>query len=394
MNTDERNGLPSASKMQRVAACAWSHIAESTCPSGETNEAAESGRKIHAVLGLEAEPETLTAAELETAEMCQRQAEELQAAWQGAEENPHIVVMREQRLWLNKGAFVTVKPHGASRFSGQADLVVFDRANQRALVIDYKTGRGEQTDAVDNAQLASLAVLVANYLDVDDIRVAIVQPWAGKPTVADYSYQSINAAGQWLNDALLKAEHATPQQAVAGEHCKWCRAASNNACVAFAQYTAAVPALLQPESVAAMQAAEQNTVLLNRAMAMPAAELADAIGKLALVAKAIDALKGAAKMRAAIDPEFQQHYTLREKAGRRSIADVGEAFARAAAHGVTAADFTAACSVPMGALKELLAKATGAKGKDLDALNASIVDGITKQGEPILELTKTKTLEA
>ena len=392
--SDERNGLPSASKMQRVTACPWSHKAECMFPPGDTNDAAESGRKIHSVLAFEASADTLTAAEAETAEMCAAAAVAVQAEWQGEAAGEHLTTMREQRLWLHKGNLVMRKPGSAAKFSGQADLIVFDRHNRRALVIDYKTGRGEQTTAVDNAQLASLAVLVSNYLDAETVRVAIVQPWAGKPTVADYGYDDLQTASKWLHDTLLRADNALPEMARAGEHCKWCRAASHNSCVAFRQYTDAVPALIQPESVAAMKPAEQTAVLLDRAMAMPAAELAEAIGKLGLVTKAIDALKDAAKQRAASDPEFQSYFGLREKAGRRSVTDVGVAFARAASYGVSADAFTAKCSISMTNLRELLAKATGSKGKDLDAIESVVIDGITKQSEPTIELSKIKNIEA
>lgn len=384
MNTDERHGLPSASKMDRVANCPWSHKAESFFPAEETNEAANSGTRIHAVLAGAASADTLTVAEQETAEMCARQAEELIAAWKT--EDAHLVTLKEERLWLHKGNLVMRKAGTGATFSGQADLILIDKNERRALVIDYKTGRGEQAEAVDNPQLASLAVLVANYCDCDMVRVALVQPWAGKPTVADYDEDALDRASTWLRDSLRAAEFSVPGQAKAGSWCKWCKAASNNACPAFRRYTEQVPALLQPETVADLSPKEQLQELYGRAMRMPAAELADAIGKLTLVGKAIDALKDAAKERAQNDPEFQQFYTLREKAGRRSICDVGEAFSRSAALGVSAVDFTGACKVPMSAIRDLLGKATGQKGKALDAVVDSVLDGITEQSEPSIEL--------
>lgn len=389
---DERHGLPSASKMDRVANCPWSHKAESLCPSNETNAAAESGTRIHAVLAGAAGADTLTVDEQETAEMCARQAAELIAAWQT--EGAHLVTLKEERLWLHKGSLVMRKAGTGATFSGQADLILVDKNERRALVIDYKTGRGEQAEAVDNPQLASLAVLVANYCDCDMVRVALVQPWAGKPTVADYDEDALDRASTWLRESLHAAEFSVPGQAKAGNHCKWCKAASNNACPAFRSYTDQVPALLKPETVADLSPKEQLQELYGRAMRMPASELADAIGKLTLVGKAIDALKDAAKQRAQDDPEFQQFYTLREKAGRRSISDVGEAFNRASALGVTAGDFTGACKVPMGAIRDLVGKATGQKGKALDAVVDSVLDGITEQSEPTLELKPVKTIEA
>jgi hypothetical protein len=388
MKTDERNGLPSASKMDRVANCPWSHKAELYFPSEETSEAADSGTRIHAVLAGAASMDTLSIAEQETAGMCAKQAEELQAEWET--EGAHLITLKEERLWLHKGGLVMRQPGAAAKFSGQADLIVIDKNERRALVIDYKTGRGEQAEAVDNPQLASLAVLVANLCDCDRVRVALVQPWAGKPTVADYDVDALDRASEWLNNALHAAEFAVPGQARAGDHCKWCKAASNNACNAFRVYTSQVPELLRPDTVEDLSPKEQMQELFARAMRMPAGDLANAISKLTLVNKAIDALKDAAKERAANDPEFQQFYTLREKAGRRSITDVGEAFSRSAALGVSVADFTAACKVPLSSIRELVGKATGQKGKALDAVVDTVLDGIVEQSEPSIELQAQK----
>ena len=73
--------------------------------------------------------------------------------------------------------------------TGQADVIA--RSGNRAIVIDYKTGRGETQPADSNAQLRGLAVLVALWyrskgITLDSVRVAIVAPWQGPPTVADF----------------------------------------------------------------------------------------------------------------------------------------------------------------------------------------------------------------
>lgn len=386
--TDERHGLPSASKMERVANCPPSHKLERLCEPGETNEAAETGRRIHAALAGELDFDALTIAEQETAEMCQQQANALVDEWLAGRSSDEMRVIREQRLWLHKGSLVMTKPHGAAKFSGQADLICV--VDDTAIVIDYKTGRGEQTDAVDNAQLASLAVLVANYCDVNQIRVAIVQPWAGKPTVCDYSEAELLAAESWLQNRLDAERNSIPAQARVGKWCKWCRAAAQNACAAFRNENLQIVEKLTTQTMSELKPVEQSEQLFTAAMHLPAAELAQMMAKLSLVEKAVKAIKEAAKSRAQSDAQFQEFYSLRQKAGRRSIMDVGTTFQRVAAYGVSADDFTAQCSITISAVRELLGKVTQAKGNELDALTEFAIEGLVAQSEPTTELRPLK----
>lgn len=359
---------------------------EQLCGPGKSNDEAASGQRIHAVLAGLADGDTLDAGEKETMEMCEYQAKALVAEWSSGVELS--LSLREHRLWLNKGLFVTSDCHSGSRFSGQADLIVIEPEERRAIVIDYKTGRGDQTEAVDNAQLASLAVLVANYTGVESVRVAIIQPWAGPPTIADYDADALDKAGDWLQDKLREAEHSTPDQANPGPWCKYCRAAETLRCERYrkSQETAIAP--LATADLATMSPADQRQALFERALELPASTLADIIGKMAMLGRMIDAAKAAGKERAQSDPAFQAFYTLKEKAGIRRIRDVGAAFEAASAMGVSAADFTARCKLGIGDLRELLHKATGAKGRELESLLESVLAGNIEQGEPSIELKK------
>ena len=388
MNTqDERHGLPSASKMHRIANCPPSHQMEQLCPKDTGSEEAASGTRIHAVLAGLAGEDTLDAGEKETMEMCERQAKALVAEWSSG---THSMTLREKRLWLNKGLFITSYRHSGSRFSGQADLIVIEPEERRAIVIDYKTGRGDQAEAVDNAQLASLAVLVGNYTGVESVRVAIVQPWEGPPTIADYDEDALDNAGDWLQDKLREAEHATPEQANPGPWCKYCRAAETLRCERYrnAQETAIAP--LATSDLATMSPTDQRQALFERALELPASTLAEIIGKLAMLGRMIDAAKAAGKERAQSDPAFQAFYTLKEKQGIRKIRDVGAAFEAASGVGVTAADFTSKCKLGLGDLRELLHKATGSKGRELESLLESVLAGNIEQGEPSVELKPVK----
>jgi hypothetical protein len=85
--------------------------------------------------------------------------------------------VREERLWGYD--------HRLQRtFSGKPDAVYVHEG--RALLIDYKTGRGSVEHASENLQLRALAVLAAEKWEVHDVTVAIIQPMAGHPTMARY----------------------------------------------------------------------------------------------------------------------------------------------------------------------------------------------------------------
>lgn len=384
-NPDQRRGVPSASGMERLVNCPASFDMERHAPDTESADAA-SGTRIHAVLALEASADTLTADEAETCEMCAAQATQVIEAWN---ESTGMVTpdqtLREQRLGmtaLSRVLDVTPESKADFVFTGQADLILVKY--DRALVIDYKTGRGDTATALDNAQLAGLAVLVAGRYNVQSVRVAIVQPWAGKPTVADYDANALALAKSWLLSAIHESAHSTPEDARAGDHCKWCKA--KHVCEAYKQAALQVVEVIDPMTIAGMDNETQRKAMFARAMEMPAERLAATMRGLGMVKRFIAAIEGAARMRAAEDQAFQQFYTLKEKNGRRSISNVQLVAGRAFKHGVSVEDFTSFCSISLSATKDLLKKASGAKGKALDAIFDEVIDGATESGKPVMEL--------
>ena len=106
-----------------------------------------------------------------------------------------------------------------------------------------------------------------------------------------------------------------------------------------------------------------------------------------MVERYCDAIAGAFKQR--VEAGEVPGFALREKKGRRSIADVGKVFERAAAHGVSAEAFTAECSLPLGSLKALLKGATGAKGKALEAIETECLEGAVEMSKPTFEVIET-----
>lgn len=385
---DERHGVPSASAMERLVNCPPSHKLAQLLPperEEEVGKDAQRGTRIHLALSGDLPEAELNAADAETFDMCQRQAKALAVEW-GLPED--FVAVRERRLGLTLLGRV-IEAHRKNRtatfvFTGQADLILIE--GQRALVIDYKTGRGDYAEAVDNAQLASLAALVSLWQPVQAVRVAIVQPWVGPPTVADYDADALRKSWDWLHASLHEADMATPAERKAGPWCKHCRLGKAGLCEVANGAALEVVEVIEPESLATLPDDKQREAMFARAIEMPAEKLASAMNGLPMVERFVAAIKGAARQRAREDEQFQRFWTLREKKGRRSITDVRKVFEACARHGVTAEAFTAECSIGLGDVKDLIRGATGAKGKALDSLADAALEGAVEIGASSFEL--------
>jgi hypothetical protein len=357
--SDERGDLPSASNAHRYAACPGSHRACIGLPD-TTSEDAARGDRIHAWLqGMSngtippplADPE-----EQDVAERCLWQSELLIAK--------HVCLERdrlvESRIW-----------DPSRTWSGKADLVIIDTGG-RAIVIDYKTGRGDVEEAVGNLQLRALAVLVALRYMVDVVTVAIVQPLAGPPSVCRYETLDLDKAVAEIDEIMAKA-NATNQPRNPGPWCQYCRAAGTDRC---------------PESranlvtVAATQANPALTTDLGRWLdAADAAE--EAITNLRAQAKAILQAGGTVPGWTLKPGRFTESITDPELvAGRFGMLHKDPEEARKA--------FLRTVSVGKGKLKDEVAAVTGEKGKVLEARMASLLERATESNLSAPSLARVK----
>ncbi len=353
---DERRGVPSASGMERLVQCPASWQMESTHGVDSESEAAASGTRIHAVLAGLAEYATLTQAEFETCDMCEQQNDSIHAEWIIPENTP--IELFEERLGLTQLGTVldvTEDCQADFRFTGQADVIYVDK--DRALVIDYKTGRGDTPVAQENAQLAALAVLVAGRFRVKSVRVAIVQPWAGKPTICDYGPDALVLAKSWLASALEAAENASESDLKAGDWCKWCKAA--HTCPALQRSALQELEAVEPMTIAGLDAKLQRSAMFARAIYLTPERHIAAYRGLAMVGRYVDAIEQSFKSR--VESGEIPGWAIETKPGNREITDAQKAFAALAPLGVTEADMLAAGSVSIGPLEEAIRKASGIK---------------------------------
>lgn len=316
---DERLGLPSCSALDRLANCPASFLLGKAAGAAglvpPAGGCADSGTRIHRFLETneDADFEALTNDERETADICRNMRDRVIIEWV-APSGPNMEHYREQRLGLTRlGNVLPVvdAPAGAAFVvTGMADHVVVDGANRRGCIIDFKTGRGEVDDAKDNAQLRGLAVLVAGRYNLDSVRVAIIQPLAGAPTVADYDADSLCNAGIWLE--LVCEEIYNDHDPRAGDWCQYCPARA--ACPALREVATDIPVEASP------------AVYVAKAIDLTSADLSAALRGRRMIGWYLHAIEAAAKMRIERG-EVIPGWEMREKSGRRKIIDTDKAVA-------------------------------------------------------------------
>jgi hypothetical protein len=349
----------------------------------EDTKDADAGNEVHAILAGEEDDDKSPYNIVQTAEMCSDQCDRLRDEWlMPAETYEGYRELRYGLTTLSNVAIVRQDSRADFIFTGQFDRLYIQ--GNRGLLVDFKALHGEHTNALHNPQLASLAVLVARRHKLTSVRVALVQPWKGKPTVADYIEGDLCRAQVWLVETLRYVTAATPDDRKAGKHCNYCKA--NSVCETFRDAQLQAIEVIDPMTIAGMDDETQKSAMWARACALTPAQHEAAYNGLAMVKRYAHAI--GASFKARVEAGEIPGYGIREKKGKRSVSDVGTVFTRAATHGVTAEAFTAECSIAIGALNGLLKTATGEKGKALDAIAAEVLRDATETSKGSTEVVK------
>jgi hypothetical protein len=353
----------------------------------ETTEA-DHGNEVHAILAGELDEDKASTEALVMADWCDDHVSSLLSEW-GRDVDHWLSEKRYGLTRLGGVVEVTESTKADVIFTGQFDRLYI--SGPHGLLIDFKSLRGDHASAIENPQLMSLAVLVAKKHKLETVRVALVQPLKGKPTTADFAGHGLKLAESWLLAALDAEMEAGPDDRRAGKWCQYCKARFG--CRTFQDSAIREVEVIEPATIAGLDAETQRKAMWARALDLPAARLAAAMNGLQMVKRYVATIEGVAKARAENDPDFQQFFTLREKKGKRSIMDVTKVFNACAEHGVTADDFTNHCSIGLGDVKELLRNATHAKGKALDKLHDEVLTGAVETGKGSTELVPAGQLE-
>jgi hypothetical protein len=353
---DIRAGLPSASILGRLSNCpaSW-HLGwlatKQGIGSNHSSFAADSGHRIHKWLETsdEIDWQALTEDEQITARACAKHATTIIDEWN---EGGNYQRRHEHRLWLyDDGAVVPLRALGKPIFSGAADVIVINEDNSRACILDFKTGRGDYVPAKGNLQLAALAVLVAGWTGARSVRVALIQPLAGPPSVADYDGEELDKTRA---DLLRLLDHIEQPGLVPhpGDHCRFCPA--RIICPALTHELAMLSdPSLTPE--------ETKEAIAESAGDLDAKRLGDYLHTAKRVQWMIDALKDEAKRRIeACDPSAPIGWSLREGAKTREVNDPVRVFEILnTTFEVSQAEMSAAVKVSLPDLESCISKRTG-----------------------------------
>lgn len=400
-----RYGRPSASGMARIVACPYSFKAEQGQPDNATEDS-KTGDRIHAWLAgqdVELSPE-----ELRTAEMCYEMEQRLAAEWCDGpwpDSESNVQTIREQRLGLTKlGKVIDITPETTVEpiFTGQADVIYVQ--GDKALVVDYKTLGADVAEAVDNPQLASLAVLVERRYKVRSVRVAIVQPLAGKPTIADFDEAALLAAQRWLELTITRAIVAVPADTHTGPHCLYCKAKLS--CRKWLDERDNALEVMNPPQNCGKDSQALWAAMSERAAQIPDAELIARYRGLKM-AKAYPEIIVAEMKRRAELVSFPYMLTQPEAGAREITGEPQQVLDAVAKVGVTADAFVKCLKgISVTALQEAVRVASGVTSKegakvtkyalshkDAATVLASTLGPLMGNREAPLELTERKEIE-
>ena len=230
MKDESRGLLPSASAVPRYAACPGSYLLSVGDEGFRTREMiawAESGDRIHELLSKD-----WTQGAISTIELTSLNDEEREVFLNCISQTKSALVVAdlggdglriesERRLWLTDDG----TPAGKRLLSGKSDFAAIDQNKRIGLVIDYKTGRGEQDDVDESHQIRTLIVLNAQENGyIEEWYGGICQPLiSNKIQLVKYTRADVETARNQL--IRLVAQITTPgAPTTAGVHCKFCPA--------------------------------------------------------------------------------------------------------------------------------------------------------------------------
>jgi hypothetical protein len=179
----------------------------------------------------------------------------------------------------------------------------------------------------------ALAVLAVGRWNLKSVRVAIVQPLAGPPTVADYDEDALTRAHEYVMRVVYKVDTGTPSQPIPGDHCRYCDARLT------------CPALKKEITVTA----PPEIMKINIGNSPPLA-LTLALDMLPAVKGYIEAVESVARARLERG-ESIPGYCLKERKGKREIGDIMAAYE---ALPLDPRDFMACCKASLPELESAL----------------------------------------
>lgn len=257
MNTDPREGIPSASSFHRLVECPGSFRLEQSIAASEiaSDPQAERGTRIHAAF-CSGDHSALNEEELEAYQQGEKHLQLMLEAWQ-KEYNLDTVkeATREQRLWLHGPSLEPIA-------SGQLDRLFL--AEGHAFCPDLKSGWATHVPAATaNYQLRIYALLVWQEFGISNIRVGIIRAKskADPHDYCDYDSTALEYSLQSVQYHLFEAgQENAPKRA--GSHCDYCKGKAR--CEVAATY-AMLPSVMAQRALPESQRVEDMVAALGHA---------------------------------------------------------------------------------------------------------------------------------
>ena len=345
---DERRGKPSSSKAGAYELCPFTHKASKGFKN-ESGPAAQAGTDQH--LYMDGAKVQLTKEQLEACHEAENQKlEVMDFMFPDWRENPPSVTT-EERMWFS-----------GNRYSGVPDLLAIK--GDKALIVDYKFGRGKVAHAKDNPQLKWLAVLVAEKYSVTEITSVIIQPACGNFTMATRDKAALKKARRSVLATLKKVEATNPVARPGAEQCRYC---------------------LAREACPALQKKTESIMRINKVDALTPEQIGTAMDMVEAVESACRAIRKRATDILTEDADAIPGYTLKRASTRRSVSDTVSAYYHLHNEGyVTSDEFLEACTISISKVQKFIQNKNEVGPAEARKVVNTLLSGCVteKEGEP------------
>ena len=356
--TETKHHVFSPSTLERREACPASYKLEEGLPSFDTENSKEGTAKHVAT------------AELISTYVDGKPLPDIDDADAMSAYNKFSEILREipdNALQIFTERRLSYKFCGLEVYNGTADVVIV--APEKVIVVDWKFGHREVTEAANNPQGAAYALAAMQEFDRKVADVHFYNPVIHQHS--NYTFEGMEGIRDYVMGVIAKCKRDSAP-AVAGEkQCRYCKAAYYGTCPEYAAFSAKVTAI------------SQKLDALPSLSELPDSFLCELAGKFKVVAKFADRVTEEIKARCA-EKGACGSYVLKTTSGGKEIPDINAAF-NALSGVFKAEEFLTYCKVAEPALR----KAYAAKMKER-GMCASLKDGEKMFAETMGDLIQQK----
>lgn len=323
--TETKHHVFSPSTLERREACPASYKLEEGLPSFDTENAKE-GTLKHAAI-----------AELITAYVDGKPLPDIDDVDVKSAFDKFLEILREipdNDLQIFTERKLSYKFCGLEVYNGTADVVIV--TPEKVIVIDWKFGHREVTEAANNPQGAAYALAAMQEFDRKVADVHFYNPVIHQHS--NYTFEGMEGIRDYVMGVIAECKRDSAP-AVAGEkQCRYCKAAYYGTCPAYAEFAAKVMVI------------SQKLDALPTLSEVPDSFLCDLAGKFKVVAKFADRVTEEIKARCA-EKGACGKYILKTTSGGKEIPDINAAF-NALSKVFKAEEFLTYCKVAEPALRK------------------------------------------